>query len=72
MLIIRNVDVANHMVLVWIGVGIGVLIAVILIVKLIRTPRHEAVSLVQYCKTCGLKTNGLKCPRCDRRPSFGK
>ena len=60
------------MVLTWIGVGIGVLITIILIVKLMRTPKHEAVSSIQYCKTCGLKTNGLKCPRCDRRPSFGK
>jgi hypothetical protein len=60
------------MALAWIGVAIGVLILVILIVKLIKTPKHEAVSIVQYCKTCGLKTNGLKCPKCDRKFSFGK
>jgi len=60
------------MVLAWIGVAVGILIAVILIVKLIRTPKYASVSSVQYCKTCGLKTNGLKCPRCDGRPSFGK
>ena len=60
------------MVLAWIGVAIGVLIVIILIVKLIKTPKHEAVSTFQYCKTCGLRTNGLKCPKCDRKPSFGK
>lgn len=60
------------MVLVWIGVAVGVLIIVILIVKLLKTPKHEAVSTLQYCKTCGLRTNGLKCPRCDKTPSFGK
>ena len=60
------------MVLAWIGVAIGVLITIILIVKLIKTPKHEAVSKIQYCKTCGFRTNGLKCPKCDRKPSFGK
>ncbi len=60
------------MVLVWIGVAVGVLIAVILIVKLLKTPKHEAVTKIEYCKTCGLRINGLKCPRCNRKPSFGK
>ena len=60
------------MVLAWIGIAIGVLITVILIAKLIKTPKHEAVSALQYCKTCGLRTNGLKCPRCDTKPSFGR
>lgn len=58
------------MVLAWVAVGIGVLIAVILIVKLLKTPAHSAVSFEQRCKKCGLKTHGLKCPRCDRKPSF--
>jgi len=59
------------MVLVWIGIGIGVLIVLILIVKLLRTNPHSAVSFEQRCSKCGQKTNGLKCPKCDRRPSFG-
>ncbi len=59
------------MVLVWIGVAAGALIALILIIKLIKTHPHDAVSLQLRCKKCGLKTNGLKCPRCDRKPSYG-
>jgi len=55
------------MVLVWIGVVVGVLIAIILIVKIAKTPSHEAVRLELHCKRCGLKTNGMKCPRCDGR-----
>jgi len=59
------------MVLAWIGIVVGVLIAIALIVKLMRTPSYAAVSLEQRCKKCGSKTIGLKCPRCDRKPSFG-
>lgn len=59
------------MVLVWIGIAVGVLIVIALIVKLMKTPPHAAVSLEQRCEKCGLKTNGLKCPRCNRKPSFG-
>jgi hypothetical protein len=59
------------MVLVWIGVAAGALIALILIIKLIKTHPHDAVSFDQHCKKCGLKTNGLKCPKCDRKRSFG-
>jgi len=59
------------MVLVWIGVAAGALIALLLIIKLIKTSPLDAVSLKQRCKKCGLKTNGLKCPRCDKKPSFG-
>ena len=54
------------MVLLWIGIGIGILIILILIVKVLKTPSHEAVSLSNYCKKCGYKTNGLKCPNCNR------
>jgi len=59
------------MVLVWIGLGIGVLIALILIVKLLKTPAHSAVQFEQRCNRCGEVTHGLKCPKCDRKPSFG-
>ena len=59
------------MVLVWIGIGIGVLIIIALIVKLLRTPSHSAVKFEQRCQKCGQITNGLKCPKCDRKPSFG-
>ncbi len=53
------------MVLVFIAVAIGVLILIILIVKALKTPSYEAVSMSSYCKKCGFKTNGLKCPNCD-------
>ncbi len=60
------------MVLIWIGVALGILIAVILFVKVIKTPFHEAVTIKTYCQKCGYKTNGLKCPRCDKNPSLSK
>ncbi len=59
------------MVLVWIGLGIGVLIIIALIVKLLRTPSHSAVKFENRCQKCGEITHGLKCPKCDRKPSFG-
>ncbi|MCH7969026.1 MAG: hypothetical protein IH841_07280 [Thaumarchaeota archaeon] len=55
------------MVLVWIGIAVGILIAIILIVKIAKTPSHEAISLGLYCKICGIKTNGLKCLRCEKK-----
>ena len=58
-----------QMVLLWIGIGIGVLIAIILIVKTIKTPSQDVLRIDTYCKKCGLKTNGLKCPRCEKRTS---
>ncbi len=58
------------MVLIWIGLAIGILIIAILIIKAIKTPSHEAISFTSYCKKCGFKTNGLKCPHCDK--SFSK
>ena len=58
------------MVLIWIGLAIGILIAVILIVKITKTPSHEAISLTVHCKKCGYKTNGLKCPKCDENSFF--
>ncbi len=57
------------MVLIWIGLAIGILIIAILIIKAIKTPSHEAISFTSYCKKCGFKTNGLKCPHCDKSSS---
>jgi predicted Zn-ribbon and HTH transcriptional regulator len=53
------------MVLVWIGIAVGVLVAIILIKKIIKTSPRSAVIFNLYCKKCGYKTNGLKCPRCE-------
>ena len=60
------------MVLVWIGVAVGILIAIILLVKVVKTPPHEAITMNVYCRKCGYKTNGLKCPRCEKNPSFSR
>ena len=60
------------MVVAWIGIGLGVLIIAIIIVKLLRTPSHEAVSVETRCRICGEKTNGLKCPKCSKSGLFGR
>jgi len=60
------------MVLVLIGIAIGILIVVILIVKAVKTPSQEVIGVDMHCRKCGIKTNGLKCPRCEKRTqSFG-
>ncbi len=55
------------MVLAWIGIAVGVLIVLILIVKLLKTPSYEAVSLEQRCKSCGYKITGIQCPICGKK-----
>ena len=60
------------MVLVWIGIAVGVLLIIILIVKAVKTPSRDVVGIDIHCRKCGIKTNGLKCPRCEKRTqSFG-
>jgi rubrerythrin len=51
------------MVLVWIAIASGALIASILIYKIIKSSKYSYISL--KCKKCGFKTNGLKCPICE-------
>jgi len=51
------------MVFVWIGLGIGALIAIILILKIIKSPKNNFIAI--RCTKCGLKTGGLKCPLCE-------
>jgi len=58
------------LVLVLIGIAVGILIAIILIVKVVKTPSYEAVTMNTNCKKCGYKTNGLRCPRCEKNTSF--
>ena len=55
------------MVLVWIGIGIGILITIFLISKVIKTSSQEVLRIDTYCRKCGFKTNGLKCPKCEKR-----
>ena len=58
------------MVLIWIGIAVGILIAVILIYKVSKSSSNEYVTI--RCKQCGIKTNGLKCPICESNKGFGK
>jgi len=58
------------LVLVWIGIAVGILIAIILLVKVVKTPAYEAITMNAHCNKCGYKTNGLKCPRCEKNASF--
>jgi rubrerythrin len=55
------------MVIVWIGLGIGILIAAILILKIMKSPKNSFIII--RCKKCGLKTSGLKCPLCETEKS---
>ena len=60
------------MVLILIGIAIGILIVVILIIKAIKTPSREIVGIDIHCKKCGIRTNGLACPKCEKKSqSFG-
>ena len=60
------------MVLVLIGIAIGILIVAILIIKATKTPYREIVGINIHCKKCGIRTNGLACPKCnDKFQSFG-
>ncbi len=55
------------MVLVLIGIIVGILLVTILIVKAAKTHSREVVGIDMFCRKCGIKTNGLKCPRCEKR-----
>ena len=60
------------MVLILIGIVIGILIVAILIIKAIKTPSRQIVGINIHCKKCGIRTNGLACPKCnDKFQSFG-
>jgi len=60
------------MVLAHIGIAIGVFIAIILIVKIVKTSPRDVAGIDAYCKKCGLETRGLNCPKCEKKSqSFG-
>jgi len=60
------------MVLAYIGIAIGVLLVIILIIKVAKTNPREVARINSICKRCGIKTNGLKCPKCEKESqSFG-
>jgi len=52
----------------WIvGAAIGILIIVVLIYKYAKTSKYETLGFSMYCRGCGDKINGLKCPRCEQK-----
>ncbi|MBM3903589.1 MAG: hypothetical protein FJ357_00375 [Thaumarchaeota archaeon] len=53
------------MVIVWIGIGFGILLAIVLLKKTITSSSRAPLRISLYCKKCGYRTNGLKCPRCE-------
>ena len=55
------------MVFVLIGIAIGILIVAVLIIKAFKTPSREIVGMDIHCKKCGIKTNGLACPKCEKK-----
>ncbi len=60
------------MVLVLIGIVIGIIIVTILIIKAAKTHSKDVLGFDMFCKKCGIKTNGLKCPKCEKKhQSFG-
>jgi len=60
------------MVLALIGIALGVLIVIILIIKAIKTPSRDVVGIDLHCRKCGIKINGLACPKCKKTAkSFG-
>jgi hypothetical protein len=60
------------MVLVLIGIAVGILLVIILIVKAVKTSSHDIVGSDIHCRKCGIKTNGMACPKCEKgTQSFG-
>lgn len=55
------------MAIVYIGIAVAILIMIVLLVKVSRSKKSEFLAMNTYCKKCGSKTNGLKCPRCDTK-----
>ena len=60
------------MALIWIAMAAGLLLAILLIVRILRTHPSEAVGRSLRCATCGARVSGRTCPRCDRGSSFGR
>ena len=50
-----------------IGAAIGILIVVVLIYKYAITSKYDTLGFSMYCKVCGDKINGLKCPNCAQK-----
>ena len=52
----------------WIvGAAIGILTVVVLIYKYAKTSKYDTLGFSMYCRVCGDKINGLKCPNCAQK-----
>ena len=53
--------------LLWIiGAIVGGLVVLVLFYKFFKTPKFDVVGYSMFCKTCGDRTNGMKCTRCEK------
>jgi len=50
-----------------VAAAIGILVIVVLIYKYARTSKYDTLGFSMYCKVCGDKINGLKCPKCEQK-----
>ncbi len=53
------------MVLLWIGIALGVALFIVLSIKYTKTSKFDYVKINLHCESCGDKTNGFKCPKCE-------
>ena len=52
----------------WIAAAaIGILVGIVLIYKYTKTSKYDVLRFSMYCKICGDKINGLKCPNCAQK-----
>ena len=51
--------------------AVGILAAIILVYKYSKTSRYDTLGFSINCKTCGKKTNGLKCHIVKKRNMTG-
>ena len=55
------------MVLLWFGIGIGIILIIYLAIKYSKTPKNGHHKFNMNCICCGDKTNAIKCIRCENK-----
>jgi len=51
----------------WIGIAVGILLLIVIFHKGKTTNRTDYIKISLTCKKCGFRTNGLKCPACNKK-----
>ena len=65
---LKDIQSVFPLMMLWIvGAVIGILVIVVLIYKYTRTSKYDTVGFSMYCRVCGDKINGLKCPKCTQK-----